>query len=208
MQALNNFFIFLLSIYQTQAIWSRTCCSCPGLEEDGTEYVTFTGGLDDEDLVERYSLSKEKRELLDLHNEYRRRVAQGKVPGQPPSSKIRDLQWSTELEASAQRHANTCIFQHDSSEQRKTSEWWWVGQNIAYSSSIAQNVEMWFEEYRDYNYQSNYCSGVCGHYTQLVWANTTHVGCGVQKCNFNGFNAVYVVCNYGPGGNFNNQRPY
>ena len=36
-------------------------------------------------------LSKEKQELLDLHNKYRRRVANGQVNGQPPSNKIRDL---------------------------------------------------------------------------------------------------------------------
>ena len=34
---------------------------------------------------------------------------------------------------------------------------------------------------------------------QLVWADTTHVGCGVSKCNFRGYNSIYVVCNYGPG---------
>ncbi len=26
---------------------------------------------------------------------------------------------------------------------------------------------MWFDEYKDYNYRANYCSGVCGHYTQV-----------------------------------------
>ncbi|VDL37729.1 unnamed protein product [Hymenolepis diminuta] len=192
MQTLNILVLLLLSFYRVRAEYypnNRECCKCP--EPEVYKNVNNNSPFG--------RLSKDKQELLDLQNQYRREVAAGRVPNQPASSKIRDLKWNTELEASAQRHADRCRFQHDSSDDRKTAEFWWVGQNIAYSSSIAQNVKMWFEEHKDYNYSHNYCSGVCGHYTQLVWANTTDVGCGVSKCNFSGFNAVFVVCNYGPG---------
>ncbi|KAM3173476.1 hypothetical protein ACTXT7_012428 [Hymenolepis weldensis] len=192
MRVLNILVLFLLSIYQVRAEYyynNQECCKCPEPEVNKIVNNNVPFGR----------LSKDKQELLDLQNQYRREVAEGRVPNQPGSSKIKDLKWNTELEASAQRHADRCQFQHDSSADRKTAEWWWVGQNIAYSSSIAQNVKMWFEEYKDYNYSYNYCSGVCGHYTQLVWANTTDVGCGVSKCSFSGFNAIFVVCNYGPG---------
>jgi hypothetical protein len=46
-----------------------------------------------------------------------------------------------------------------------------------------------------------------GHYTQLVWADTYLVGCGVasfkdppsvQSPRYN----LLIACNYGPGGNF------
>ncbi len=37
------------------------------------------------------SLSGDRAELLQLHNKYRRKVASGKVNGQPTSSKIHDL---------------------------------------------------------------------------------------------------------------------
>ncbi|KAH9287170.1 Venom allergen 5 [Echinococcus granulosus] len=180
MHVANFLLLNLLSTYHAHAWWSHECCKCPDLDDDGSFFINFTGGIDEGDAQEAKpaSLSKEKRELLDLQNDYRRRVARGQVPGQPSSSKIHDLQWSAELEASAQRHADTCQFAHDSNEARRTAKWDWVGQNIAYSSSVAENVEMWFNEYKDYNYRSNYCSGICGHYTQLVWANTTHVGCG------------------------------
>ncbi|KAM7541049.1 hypothetical protein Aperf_G00000027719 [Anoplocephala perfoliata] len=187
-QALNSYVIFLLLIYQAQVIWGDECCKCPDSAAKSGGAGSNTG-----------SLSEEKQELLKLQNEFRRQVAQGKVPRQPASSKIKDLKWNTELEASAQRLANTCVFGHDRGDQRKTAKWWWVGQNIAYSSSIAQNVQMWFDEHKDYHYDSNYCTGVCGHYTQLVWANTTDVGCGVKNCRFSGFDAIYAVCNYGPG---------
>ena len=51
-----------------------------------------------------------------------------------------------------------------------------------------------------------------GHYTQLVWANTTQVGCGVTQCTtnspFGGGTWNYVVCRYSPPGNFTGQFPY
>lgn len=36
-------------------------------------------------------ISDQKKQLLEMHNAYRRRVANGEVEGQPASSKIRDL---------------------------------------------------------------------------------------------------------------------
>ncbi|VDP61576.1 unnamed protein product, partial [Schistosoma curassoni] len=44
----------------------------------------------------------------------------------------------------------------------------------------------------------------------LVWQNTTHVGCGITNCTGNyGFPyGLSVVCNYGPGGNYEGRFPY
>ncbi len=60
---------------------------------------------------------------------------------------------------------------------------------------------------------SDRCSDVCGHYTQLVWRSTSHVGCGVKNCStgspFPGeTNWTIVVCDYEPPGNFIGQQPY
>lgn len=45
-----------------------------------------------------------------------------------------------------------------------------------------------------------------GHFTQLVWANTTSVGCGRTACEGDDddddkLRGVYVVCEYWPKGN-------
>ena len=54
-----------------------------------------------------------------------------------------------------------------------------MGQNLAYTAGSAkdldQMVNLWVAEEADYNYASNTCSKVCGHYTQVVWAETTKV---------------------------------
>ncbi|MEM6522020.1 MAG: CAP domain-containing protein, partial [Cyanobacteria bacterium P01_C01_bin.70] len=44
-------------------------------------------------------------------------------------------------------------------------------------------VAAWVAEKADYDYASNSCASgkVCGHYTQIVWRETTAVGCGVAR---------------------------
>jgi len=44
------------------------------------------------------------------------------------------------------------------------------------------------------------CSGgECGHYTQVVWANSRYVGCAFRRCP----HKVVTICNYWPAGNLN-----
>lgn len=55
-------------------------------------------------------------------------------------------------------------------------------------------------------------SGTCKQYTQLVWEQTTHVGCGFSRCvgDYEGqeWNWSLWVCNYDPPGNAAGQAPY
>ena len=43
--------------------------------------------------------------------------------------------------------------------------------------------------------------GVTGHFTQVIWKESTELGFGVAKSSDS---SIYVVANYHPGGNFNN----
>ena len=96
-----------------------------------------------------------------------------------------------------------------------------MGENLALSvglpvSSLVESaITGWVEgEMDNYDYANNSCSGVCGHYTQVVWRDTQKVGCAVQQCEtFTGLgsswdNGHITVCNYSPGGNYIGELPY
>lgn len=84
----------------------------------------------------------------------------------------------------------------------------YVGENIYGGASSAKAaVDLWMTEKPNYNLAANTCNGVCGHYTQIVWRKTLKVGCAISNCPSLRFSAS-IICDYGPGGNFNGERPY
>jgi pathogenesis-related protein 1 len=132
------------------------------------------------------------RDILAAHNVARARV------DVPP------LVWSARLAAIAQDWANTLLarrqFQHRPHPR--------YGENLfevdGASVSPAEVVSDWMSESRGYNYNSNKCHGVCGHYTQIVWRDTKEVGCAIAR----GEGREIWVCNYDPPGNWVGRRPY
>ena len=154
--------------------------------------------------------------ILDAHNNYRSDTALGKTESQPMAKDMTKLVWDSALASEAQVWANKCIFQHDN----KIS----VGENIyAIASSrddidpidgILRGLENFYEEHLDYNFSKGKCStvGSCGHYTQMVWAQTLSVGCGHAECS-DIFPPrlpyqMFYVCRYSPAGNWFGEKPY
>ena len=66
-------------------------------------------------------------------------------------------------------------------------------------------VSTWIDEGKNYSYAGNSCTGECGNYTQIIWRDTTEVGCGMAVCNDQ---AQIWVCNYSPAGNVVGRKPY
>jgi pathogenesis-related protein 1 len=130
--------------------------------------------------------------MLAAHNKVRRKV------NVPP------LTWSDKLAASSQEWANTLLARGEFIHRAKSS----YGENLlaiqGASASPEEVIDAWDSESEDYNYPSNECSKMCGHYTQLVWASTKQVGCGVAR---NSRREVWV-CEYYPPGNYVGKRPY
>jgi pathogenesis-related protein 1 len=117
---------------------------------------------------------------------------------------IPPLKWSDKLAARAQDWASTLLSRGEFMHRPKSD----YGENLfaieGASWSPEQVVEAWAAESRDYEYPSNKCRKVCGHYTQIVWATTREIGCGVAR---NSRREVWV-CNYDPPGNWTGKRPY
>ncbi|EOY17683.1 Protein kinase domain - like 10 [Theobroma cacao] len=83
------------------------------------------------------------------------------------------------------------------------------GENLAWSSSDLSGIDavgLWVEEKADYDLESGVCAtgGVCGHYTQVIWINSTQLGCAKVRCRNNG---TFIACYYYPPGNVVGKRP-
>lgn len=132
------------------------------------------------------------RDMLARHNAVRARV------GMPP------LAWSDRLAARSQDWADTLLARGQFIHRPNST----YGENLfeitGAAASPAQVVDAWAAESRNYDYISNRCSGVCGHYTQIVWGATKEVGCAVAQ----GSGREVWVCDYDPPGNWFGQWPY
>ena len=157
-------------------------------------------------------------QTLNAHNTERRNY-----PGVAP------LQWSPELEQYAQAWANE-IAARDSLDHRESTfdnpvaPGEYVGENLYWAFGTEgtgpEAVENWIAEKAWYNYEQDQGLGSytppgpgcnappdqsCGHFTQVIWKDTQLVGCGRAVAGDGG---VYVVCNYYPGGNIRDEKPY
>lgn len=138
--------------------------------------------------------------LLQAHNRERARV-----DAQP-------LIWSDELEAEARIWAEELIatgrFAHDPAMHGHGENLWsgwggrvftpeemvgeWIAEKAQYRAGVFPNVS------RTGNWVD------VGHYTQVVWSGTTHVGCAVAS---QGDRSV-LACRYAPPGNIDGRRAY
>ncbi|XP_063442769.1 GLIPR1-like protein 1 [Mytilus trossulus] len=158
----------------------------------------------------------ESDHILNLHIVARQQV-------QPPASNMANMHWDNELAATAQEYANKCIWGHNSARSNPPTSFSYVGENI-YVQTNTMNTDVlengftaWDDEKNGFHYDTNTCSNApCGHYTQIIWAESTALGCGVSHCpsmaNLPDYSFIdyweFLVCNYGPGGNVNGRLPY
>nr|QEA69430.1 venom allergen [Scolopendra subspinipes] len=153
-----------------------------------------------------------KKMILDLHNKKRQTVANGQQSGQPSAANMKELHWDDQIAANAQRSAETCVFQHTAKNLRKTSKYSYLGENIymgSYPDPIPRSVNAWYDEVKDVTpaVVKSFRSGgpMIGHYTQMVWANTEALGCGLVTASDKN---TYIFCQYGPSGNYPGEPIY
>jgi pathogenesis-related protein 1 len=154
-----------------------------------------------------YNLSSQTGidEMLALHNDLRRQVG------------LSPLNWSEDLAESAQAWADNLLesnaFYHSPDRLRRRGR---VGENLHHRrgnpgwsyATPSRATAGWIQEGNYYNYQTNTCAPgrMCGHYFQMVWADTREVGCGMARAA-DAHREVWA-CHYYPGGLIPNRRPY
>ena len=133
--------------------------------------------------------SSEAQALVDAHNRVRAKHCAG------------PLAWSPKLAQVAQQWANSlrdqgCAFGHSNGA---------YGENLAAGSTGLLDpegvVKMWYDEIAQYKFSGGGFSMKTGHFTQVVWRSTTHVGCGHSRCK----GMDIWVCEYDPPGNWEGQ---
>ncbi|XP_056305424.1 peptidase inhibitor 16 [Danio aesculapii] len=143
--------------------------------------------------------------IVDLHNELRSQV-------QPSAAFMQKVVWDEAIRLVAEGYAAKCIWDHNPELEDLT-----MGENLFVGTgpfNATKAVMDWFNENLDYDYDKNDCADnkMCGHYTQLVWANTTKIGCATYFCDtleqLDFEKATLLVCDYYPHGNIEGQKPY
>ncbi|KAI1943429.1 hypothetical protein LOZ66_000011 [Ophidiomyces ophidiicola] len=125
------------------------------------------------------------------------------------------LTWNDRLESTARQLAQTCVYEHDTKIGGGG-----YGQNIGYQSGFDSLAQMITDSM--YNGEAPLFEGLYGqanpggnffkwgHFTQIVWKSTKHVACYTHRCptlrvgrsGSTVNNANFMVCNYGPPGNY------
>lgn len=114
---------------------------------------------------------------------------------------VPSLKWSPALSKEAQAWAEKLSrngeLRHASKEERK-----FKGENICRMSNhydVTDAVKIWYSESNSYKYNSPGFSFETGHFTQIVWRDTTEVGVGT--CKSRDGRLTYIVARYNPAGN-------
>ncbi|KAM4883200.1 glioma pathogenesis-related protein 1 isoform 3-T3 [Thomomys bottae] len=150
--------------------------------------------IDNEDFI---------KECVQIHNKFRSEV-------NPPATNMLHMTWEPALAQIAKAWAKHCYFEHNPG-RKSNLNFTSVGENIWTGSlslfSVSSAISNWYSEIQYYEFSTRRCTKVCGHYTQVVWADSYKVGCAVQFCpKVSGFkrlsNGAHFICNYGPGGNY------
>lgn len=145
--------------------------------------------------------------ITQYHNEVRAMVDTTGSRG----GALQPMVWDPDLAAHASAYTAMCrdgdgngLIDHSATSYRQNAAGYsYIGENIFASGgpspSAQQAVQVWASEADDFTYPSG-CSGVCGHYTQVVWRESVNLGCAIQTCTSHTYQGI-ILCMYGPGGN-------
>jgi len=134
-----------------------------------------------------------QEQFIKLHNEYRSQHGAG------------PLSWDDEMAKRAQTHAESCVWGHNSIGSKIG-----IGQNLYAGTNATplDAVKGWYDEVQSYDFNTHKSKDGKDvyHFTQLVWKDSTKLGCGVAECQSmknleSSGKMIHIVCDYNPQGN-------
>lgn len=186
-------------------ITDRVNGAAPERELDSKE-CTFSQSASGPSASGQSVTAREADELVPFHNKMRDEVAVGPVKWSPTLAKFAQ-EWADEV-------ARTGKIGHRPKVGEFAQKY---GENIAWGSGggydVLTGARSWYEEKKFYTpgtpIPENFENFKAGHYTQMVWENSTEIGAGMAVIQTGGKKGyLFVVCNYNPRGNIIGEKPY
>nr|AHL39262.1 CRISP-like factor variant 3 [Plethodon cinereus] len=136
-----------------------------------------------------------KREIVNKHNQLRRSV-------QPTASNMQRMAWNTVAALNAAKWAKKCDYDNHSPLAERKLSTCECGENIFWATfpyTMSYAIQDWYDEEKDFEYGIGEATGgVITHYTQIVWAKSSKIGCAMAQCD----DRTVLVCHYCVKGNF------
>lgn len=172
--------------------------------------------------------------MLARHNYYRSQPFTGSG-GPVTGADIVAVEWDKELEMNAwiwadklcDKNAGTDNMTIGHDDCRETPSYSYVGQNVAWAAggSWSAPIDVDGKAVRGWNaenatvssassltnsFPGAYVNGkAIGHYTQVMWAKSYRIGCAYVTSKSPKYQVQgWIVCNYGVGGNYLNQKVF
>ncbi|RZC36092.1 venom allergen 5-like [Asbolus verrucosus] len=199
-------------------VFMHTACKCNKLEGNRT--------LISDDIVSF------RKTIVEIHNKLRNKLASGGETknGFPNAANMRVINYDLELEYIANCYAKVIYTGHDKCNRKHNSEYN-SGQNIAGSTEkrddiYVDQVNSWYSEIENVVNPATFIESfaleghakpkkMIGHFSQVVWAETSLMGCArvwIPKNPKDHRYASVLICNYagddGCGGNVETESVY
>ncbi|KAF8382330.1 scl-10, partial [Pristionchus pacificus] len=167
--------------------------------------------------------------ILNAHNSLRSRIALGRMTANgksvPQAANMEKMEWDCDLEQESQKWSEStgCAMTHSPTSAS-------YGENIyrnsadkptKYTTSVGAEdaITRWENEYNTCEFTSNVFLSIAehpctvGHATQMAWAASNKLGCGVMtgvECGKDQFGRypTFIVCRYSPRGNWKHSEIY
>ncbi|CAI5447584.1 unnamed protein product [Caenorhabditis angaria] len=130
------------------------------------------------------------RALVDGHNAFRSQIAKGQYYQKngrfPTAANMRKMVWDAGIAAGAQRFANTRPTWHDGNRGPvgENLYWMWDMGPTSSDSHAPRAIKMWGDEFKTIGMvgiRTGSGVGANGHATQMAWAKSYRLGCGVSN---------------------------